>query len=266
MHEPIKITPDGFSYRKQKFTDPERLIDYFKKHYKDPIPKAKLPSNEASNKMNVQSTSDSTWGDQGSNQFNRGWDQNQNQNQSQQGNWNQNQNQENHFIEGQGFANQGSQGNWNNNSNSSGYDNESFNNQDRGDRGGRGGRGFDRGGRGFDRGGRGFDRGGRGFDRGGRGRGGFRGRGRGGFNNNRDRDRNIQDNHQDDSKSWTMGGWDQPKDDVPPQGDQSTWGNGNQPPQNQQGWGNSQQDQNQQGWGNSNQPPQNQSQEGGWGR
>jgi len=67
-----------------------------------------------------------------------------------QGNWNQNQNQENHFIEGQGFANQGSQGNWNNNSNSSGYDNESFNNQDRGDRGGRGGRGFDRGGRGFD--------------------------------------------------------------------------------------------------------------------
>ncbi|KAK0074908.1 hypothetical protein PV325_007644, partial [Microctonus aethiopoides] len=42
-HESIRITPQGFQYRQQTFTDVEKLLIWFKKHFRDPIPRPVPP-------------------------------------------------------------------------------------------------------------------------------------------------------------------------------------------------------------------------------
>ncbi|KAK0178997.1 hypothetical protein PV327_007825 [Microctonus hyperodae] len=43
-HESIRITPHGFQYRQQIFTDVEKLLIWFKKHFRDPIPRTNTPA------------------------------------------------------------------------------------------------------------------------------------------------------------------------------------------------------------------------------
>jgi len=37
-HEYVTVTSEGFFFRKQRFTNPEKLIKWFKQHWKDPLP------------------------------------------------------------------------------------------------------------------------------------------------------------------------------------------------------------------------------------
>jgi len=38
--EYVGVSPEGYKFRNQKFTNPEKLIAWFKQHYKDPIPRS----------------------------------------------------------------------------------------------------------------------------------------------------------------------------------------------------------------------------------
>ena len=57
-HEFINVTQDGFSFRRVKFTNPEKLIKWFKQHWKEPPPPRSPPKSKqtisTSNVQNIQ--------------------------------------------------------------------------------------------------------------------------------------------------------------------------------------------------------------------